>query len=422
MLAPIAGRQSKKAAHVLRFTPRSRRVAAEKIVTTNSDFRTRGRVTATTALILALVHTASPGQTPQVQPGAAQPPYAPAYEQPLPGQAAQTSQSPSMRQLFAGTLAAVAGGLSAGVSAGLTNSVNGAIVDWFGDPYRAGPAPPGVAPVPPYGQQTPQDPYAAQSPSPYPAQNTPAPQDPYATPGAQDPYASQAAPNPGAGQSAYDPYAAQPQYPGAAPAAPSAYPPAYPDPYSQPAPASPPSAPQAELHAGIAYEVHALGPGGSSTPVDTRTRSFATGERFIVYYRTTLPGKVTVHNVNPHGQERRIDSIDVAAGQLATLGPYEFRDIKGDEVLRLHLTPCRTDTLILATRDIIKVGAPASGSALNLAECGGIATRSAAVRTRDIVKVGVEGSTSFAFDPLMQQELATGQFAPRELTIVFRHR
>jgi hypothetical protein len=34
----------------------------------------------------------------------------------------------------------------------------------------------------------------------------------------------------------------------------------------------------------------------------------------------------------------------------------------------------------------------------------------------------VEGDTGFAFDPVSQQELASGQIAPREFTVMFRHR
>jgi hypothetical protein len=36
--------------------------------------------------------------------------------------------------------------------------------------------------------------------------------------------------------------------------------------------------------------------------------------------------------------------------------------------------------------------------------------------------VGTEGTTNFALDPLNSQELSTGQFAARSLTISFNHR
>ena len=88
--------------------------------------------------------------------------------------------------------------------------------------------------------------------------------------------------------------------------------------------------------------------------------------------------------------------------------PYEFRYTKGSEILRLQLTPCSTDALMLATRDIVKVGDASTGAGLNMADCGAVATRSAEIRTRDIVKVGVEENTSFAFDAVMPQEVTSG--------------
>ena len=38
------------------------------------------------------------------------------------------------------------------------------------------------------------------------------------------------------------------------------------------------------------------------------------------------------------------------------------------------------------------------------------------------VTVAVEGNTGFAFDPVSSQELQSGQLAPREFTVMFRHR
>ena len=116
----------------------------------------------------------------------------------------------------------------------------------------------------------------------------------------------------------------QAQYPNAVPTTPAAYPPqAQTDPYGQQAPYGQPGYTDtgSGLYAGVAYEVHTLGSGGTSTPVDVASYSFATGERFIVYYRPTLPGVINVFNVNPLGQEKQIDAVNVAAGQLATLGP-----------------------------------------------------------------------------------------------------
>lgn len=372
--------------------------------------RTRGCATAVAAVGLVGISASCLAQAQTVPPVDPQRAAAQGYfQQPAVPQNAVPASS--FKQLFAGTLAAVIQGVGAGVSGALTQGVNGAITHWFdkklggGNPAFAAQQGFGVATgAAPYGYATApvHDPYAVQQAQPV--------QDPYAAQQGQptqDPYAVQSAAPP------QDPYAAQPQYSNAPP-----------DPYAQQAGAGAAQgfvADPAAVYAGIAYEVHTIGAGGSSTPVDTNTHAFATGERFVVYYRPTLPGRVAIHNVNPLGQEKRIDAVDVAAGQLVTLGPYEFRDVKGDEILRLRLSPCQTDALMLATRDIVKVGGTPVGDGLNLSNCS-VLSRDLKVRTRDIAKVGVEGSTSFAFDPVQQQEVATGQFAARELTIALHHR
>lgn len=403
------------------------RINAENSVNSHSRVRTRGCAAAAGAVCVSISSMAQTQTAPPVDPQQA---AAQGYiQQPV----VQQNEAPAFgfKQLFAGTIAAVIQGVGAGVSGALTQGVNGAITNWFGKKLGGGnPAfaaqPAFATPLPtnPYGYPAApaQDPYAVQQAlpvqDPYAAQNAPAAQYPPVASGGQDPYATQTAAPP------QDPYAAQAQYSNPPAAGANPYP-APADPYAQQASAgATPSgfaADPAALYAGIAYEVHALGAGGSSTPVDSNTYTFATGERFVVYYRPTLPGRVTIRNVNPLGQEKQIDAVDVAAGQLVTLGPYEFRDIKGDEILRLHLSPCQTDALLLATRDIVKVGGTPAGDGLNLRNCA-VASRGVEVRTRDIAKVGVEGSTSFAFDPVQQQEVATGQFAARELTIVLRHR
>jgi hypothetical protein len=187
--------------------------------------------------------------------------------------------------------------------------------------------------------------------------------------------------------------------------------------------AAPTPASDSGLYAGLAYEVHAQAPDGSTAPVNPATHEFRTGDRFVLYYRPTLPGRIDVYNINPAGQETRIDSAEIAAGQLAQLGPCEFTALTGDEQLRLVLSPCTTPEMAMTTRDIVKVDAPAmDGGGLSLATCGP-ATRSATsgLRTRDIRKVGVEGTTGFALDALSEQEASSGQLAPREIRIGFRH-
>ncbi len=291
----------------------------------------------------------------------AQEPFPQGYPPPEPV-ARPPSVKQNLRQLFAGTLATVVQGLGAVVTTGIAQSVNGALLGWF--------AKQGVAPPP--------------APAAYPQQ--PPPMD----------------------AQVYDP---PPQAPDAAPMYPQ---PAYPDPAS-----SEPTYPEPALYAGLAYEVH-LQTASGPVPVDPATHVFATGDRFVVHYRPTLPGDIEVYNINPQGIERQIDRVAVAAGQLATLGSYEFHDQTGDEILRLVMLPCSTEALATTTRDIVRVEGSPAGAGLNLTHCG-VATRALRPQSRDIAKVELDGQTAFALDPVSPQELASGSFAPREIRLTFHH-
>jgi hypothetical protein len=135
-----------------------------------------------------------------------------------------------------------------------------------------------------------------------------------------------------------------------------------------------------------------------------------------------------IYNVNPKGQQTLIDSSNMAAGQMVELGPYQFTNLSGDETLHLVLSPCSSPQLLAATRDIVRMDAPPQAAAaptapaVNLASCGSPTPRGLDIHTRDIEKIAVDGTTSFALDPLSHQELNSGQVTPREATIVFHHR
>jgi hypothetical protein len=178
------------------------------------------------------------------------------------------------------------------------------------------------------------------------------------------------------------------------------------------------------LVAGLAFEVHVFDASGATAPVDPATHMFRTGDRFMVFFRPALPGRMDVFNINPLGVESQIDSTQMAAGQLAQLGPYEFTANTGNDSLRLVLTPCSSPELLIATRDIVNVSGPLPAST-QIAACGStqplVRGLGQAVQTRDIRRVAVEGTTGFALDPVTAQESASGQLAPREITIVFRH-
>jgi len=317
-----------------------------------------------------------------------------------------------MRALFASSLAQVAQSTGSAAVVMVADGLTGALKGWFdnrrqrkntngalGNSYAQNTAPPSNYPTPDY-------------PAPnYPPQDYPAPATdangyptPMPAPGNTDSYPTST------GYPATDTYA--PPDTG------------YPAPTSAPAPA--------QLYAGIAYEIHLLQRDGQTFPVDPLTYTFRTGEQFRVYYRPSLPGRVDVFNINAAGQQAQIDSSIVAAGELASLGPYEFTLLQGEETLILKLTPCATPATYAATRNIVKAqGAPNTGASnypadnqLGFDSCNNTSTRGlkARPRTRDIRKVSVEGGTSFALDPIGAGELGGGDMAPRQITITLHHR
>jgi hypothetical protein len=180
---------------------------------------------------------------------------------------------------------------------------------------------------------------------------------------------------------------------------------------------------QGALHAGVAYEVQAIAPDGSVRTVDAASHAFHTGDQFQVQYRPLLPGRVDVFNIDPRGSKSRVDEATVAAGQLATLGPYRFVDAKGLETLKLVLAPCSSATLAARTRGIVKSDAAGTAdAALRIADCADPRTRSLQAKARAIVRTTVEGSTSYALDPLSRGEAASGFVGARELSISLLHR
>lgn len=176
------------------------------------------------------------------------------------------------------------------------------------------------------------------------------------------------------------------------------------------------------LYAGIAFEVHLLGPGGSETTVDPGSYIFHSGDRFLVYYRPSLPGRVRVFNVSPVGEVIPIETLTLAGGELAKLGPYQLTEPAGDEALRLVLEPCSTPELVAATRNIVKATDTPSGSGVQISSCQTSSAPAAGLATRNIVKATMDGNTGFALDPVNSQELASGRLAPRETSIAIHHR
>lgn len=295
---------------------------------------------------------------PSGQPVAA-PVFSPPQPQPQPQpQPSGAGAVPSMKQIFAGTLATVVQVYGGALLGGIAQVITGRLVDWFGRKLESPAAPAsGLAPDAEVG----------------------------GAPAAQLLDPGQAVP--------------QPMPPGAPVASPDG------------------------IAAGLAFEVHRLGPGGTTTFVDPAAPDFRTGERFVVFFRPSLPGRMEIYNINPAGQQQLIDTQELAAGQLTRLGPYEFTAMTGDEQLRLVMQPCSSPALTSATRDIVRVpDAIPAESGLALPGCAMLPSPSAGtVPTRDIRKVSVEDGTSFALDRVSGEELASGQVAPREVTLRFRH-
>lgn len=319
--------------------------------------------------------------------------------------AAPSGQSPrqTLKRLFAGTLATVAQTTGTTLLVGLTQVITGGLTDWFSRKLKVQPGTvPGMVPD---AQAFPPAPAF-----PPPPPGTPAPPPEFLPPPPVFADSQQVAPPEFA--NAPPP----PQFFDAQTGAVTA-----PDPAFAAALAAP--ADSTAVFAGLAYEVHAVGPNGATMPVNPATHEFRTGDRFVVFYRPTLPGQMDVINVNPAGQRTQIDRVDLAAGQLAQLGPYEFAALTGDEQLKLVLSPCQTPALMAATRDIINVSAaPVSTPEFSLAGCSPVTRSIRDVQTRDIRKVAVEGTTGFALDPVSAAEFSSGQVTPREVTISFRHR
>jgi hypothetical protein len=394
------------------------------------------------AIVGSLAGNAAEAQVP--------PPYP--QSQPVQPQQMQMQQPSPLRQVFANTLASVMQGVSTAATAGIVQGVNGSLTNWFDrqqqrnsqQQYQSYPSqsyPSQSYPSQSYPSQSyPSQSYPSQS---YPSQTYPSqsyPTQSYPTTPTQS--YPQPATDPNAAATSY-PTTNYPQYPSSTTSTStystgSTY--GY-DPNNTPVydtqtgqyagnsastyltPSSPTSY-GSTLYAGVAYEVHAIAQGGSAVPVNPATHAFRTGDQFVVYYRPSMPGRMEVYNVNPFGQQTRIDSVSMAAGQMAKLGPYQFAASKGQESLRLVLMPCSSAELMATTRDIVNVSGNMSGTntsgGFSLASC--TATRSVKnIKTRDITKVAMDGMTGFALDPVSSQEYSSGQLDARDVSIVFHH-
>lgn len=371
------------------------------------------------AATIGIAHAADPYPQPQPYPQQQYPQQQ--YPQQQYPQQQGADQHP-MRSLFASSLAQVAQATGSAAVVMVADGLTGALKGWFdnrrnrknsngalGNTYVQTNAPAPNYPTANY--PAPNYPTEPQTPAQnYPAPATdangyPLPNDSNAYPAAQPEGGAAGGYPTSSGYPASDPYSTSKSTPTPAPA---------------------------QLYAGIAYEIHLLQPDGSTLPVDPQNYTFQTGEQFRVYYRPSLPGRVDVFSINAAGQEAQIDSSVVAAGELASLGPYEFTLLKGQETLILKLSPCATPATYAVTRNIVKAQVAQNpalsdyspNNKLGFDSCSNTSTRGLKGRpkTRDIRKVSVEGGTSFALDPIGANELGGGEMAPRQITITLMHR
>jgi hypothetical protein len=131
-------------------------------------------------------------------------------------------------------------------------------------------------------------------------------------------------------------------------------------------------------------------------------------------------GIVEAFNIDNTGREELIDQQQLAAAQFVTLGPYEFVNVKGSETLRVNLRPCVGNAGGAASRGLVRAQIRPELAAV-LLNCEDPALNQQKTAARGITKVAVEGGTNFALDPVSRSEIASGQIAPREVSIRFQH-
>ena len=168
-------------------------------------------------------------------------------------------------------------------------------------------------------------------------------------------------------------------------------------------------------YAGIAYTAYLVTNEAEPVRVDAATYQFHTGDQFFVRYVANMPGRLDVSNVNPRGQETRLGTWPVSAGQQGTIpaqGTFQFTGDSGDEGMRLAFTPCTSGA---ATRDI-------SINSTATVNYGGLlpVCSERTLATRDI-QIKSENGVGYAVAQLDKQELKAGAIETRLFMIRFRH-
>lgn len=106
------------------------------------------------------------------------------------------------------------------------------------------------------------------------------------------------------------------------------------------------STPRPQVYYGMSLQVYA-NKNGRLVPVDFRSYTFRTGDRFKVKVTYNSPGIVEFVNIDPEGRENYLGNWVVEEAFTGTMlpaeGSFKFTGTKGRELLIVRFFPCRPE-------------------------------------------------------------------------------
>jgi len=101
---------------------------------------------------------------------------------------------------------------------------------------------------------------------------------------------------------------------------------------------------------------------GKEIPIDLRKNALKSGEKFVIYFKTNLPGYVQILNITPDKRLNRLGVWQVSEFtevKFPPEGEFTLTGVKGKEKLMMVFYPCMpsmdTEKQVSYTRDIIVV-------------------------------------------------------------------
>lgn len=101
---------------------------------------------------------------------------------------------------------------------------------------------------------------------------------------------------------------------------------------------------------------------GREIPIDLKKNALKSGEKFVIYFRTNLPGYVQIVNVTPDKRLNRLGVWQVpefAEVKFPPEGEFTLAGVKGREKLMMVFYPCNpsmnSERQVAYTRDIVVV-------------------------------------------------------------------